>query len=248
MDSGYSLMPIIHSLVEFFRVNWVMNPARRGHKPVTFTKTDDTSITGATKKQQISSVRIGIIGGFDLLVFSYFIAFSLTLPTRCIPAFQLFWVSYKHPPNIYQRRKNIRSNSITGSKRGQHCSAADERFNVSAKSPGKLRCNLRCVPLLVANPLQKLTGRRLYGRWIVGAENCQLHQCAKTACNPQKLQAECIRIWDNSINPSMLLPVKVIADDAHDKLRGLLKKARADGGVTQAELASRLGVPQSVGV
>ncbi len=44
----------------------------------------------------------------------------------------------------------------------------------------------------------------------------------------------------------MLLPVKVIADDAHDKLRGLLKKARADGGVTQAELASRLGVPQSV--
>ena len=43
-----------------------------------------------------------------------------------------------------------------------------------------------------------------------------------------------------------LLTVKGIADKAQEKLQGLLRDIRADAGVTQAELASRLGVPQSV--
>ena len=40
--------------------------------------------------------------------------------------------------------------------------------------------------------------------------------------------------------------MKGIADDAQEKLRNLLRQIRVDAGVTQAELAGRLGVPQSV--
>ena len=40
--------------------------------------------------------------------------------------------------------------------------------------------------------------------------------------------------------------VNGISDQAQGKLQGLLRQIRVDAEVTQAELASRLGVPQSV--
>ncbi len=40
--------------------------------------------------------------------------------------------------------------------------------------------------------------------------------------------------------------VKEISDQAQGKLQGLLRQIRVDAEVTQAELGSRLGVPQSV--
>jgi transcriptional regulator with XRE-family HTH domain len=42
------------------------------------------------------------------------------------------------------------------------------------------------------------------------------------------------------------MDVKAIDDDAQQKLQGLLRQMRVDRGVTQAELARKLGVPQSV--
>jgi ribosome-binding protein aMBF1 (putative translation factor) len=36
-----------------------------------------------------------------------------------------------------------------------------------------------------------------------------------------------------------------IHDPAHEAIRALLRKARAEAGLTQAELAKRLGLPQS---
>lgn len=40
--------------------------------------------------------------------------------------------------------------------------------------------------------------------------------------------------------------MKEIASNSRDKLRTLLREVRADAGLTQAELADKLGVPQSV--
>jgi len=40
--------------------------------------------------------------------------------------------------------------------------------------------------------------------------------------------------------------VKAIDDGAQQKLQGLLREIRADAEITQAKLAARLGVPQSV--
>lgn len=37
-----------------------------------------------------------------------------------------------------------------------------------------------------------------------------------------------------------------IPENADEKLQALIRRIRTDAGVTQAELASRLGVPQSV--
>jgi transcriptional regulator with XRE-family HTH domain len=40
--------------------------------------------------------------------------------------------------------------------------------------------------------------------------------------------------------------VKDIADEDYEKLQSLLRAVRTEAGVTQAELAAKLGVPQSV--
>lgn len=40
--------------------------------------------------------------------------------------------------------------------------------------------------------------------------------------------------------------MKEIASNSRDRLRTLLREVRADAGLTQAELADKLGVPQSV--
>ena len=40
--------------------------------------------------------------------------------------------------------------------------------------------------------------------------------------------------------------MKEIARNSRDKLRTLLREVRAEAGLTQAELADKLGVPQSV--
>jgi ribosome-binding protein aMBF1 (putative translation factor) len=40
-------------------------------------------------------------------------------------------------------------------------------------------------------------------------------------------------------------PLKTLHSDEHERFRGLLRKARMEAGLTQLELASRLGVPQS---
>ena len=39
--------------------------------------------------------------------------------------------------------------------------------------------------------------------------------------------------------------MKTLHSDEHERFRGLLRKARVEAGLTQMELASRLGVPQS---
>jgi transcriptional regulator with XRE-family HTH domain len=39
--------------------------------------------------------------------------------------------------------------------------------------------------------------------------------------------------------------LKTLHSDEHERFRGLLRKARVEAGLTQMELASRLGVPQS---
>ena len=41
------------------------------------------------------------------------------------------------------------------------------------------------------------------------------------------------------------MDVKDVAEKSPEKLQGLLRRIRTDAGVTQAELADRLGVPQS---
>jgi transcriptional regulator with XRE-family HTH domain len=44
----------------------------------------------------------------------------------------------------------------------------------------------------------------------------------------------------------MVCRVKGIPEKAEEKLQNLIRRIRADAGVTQAELATRLGMPQSV--
>ena len=39
--------------------------------------------------------------------------------------------------------------------------------------------------------------------------------------------------------------MKTLHSDEHERFRGLLRKARVQAGLTQRDLASRLGVPQS---
>ena len=55
-----------------------------------------------------------------------------------------------------------------------------------------------------------------------------------------------IRIWDIILSSDRLCQVKGIPEKAQETLQDLLRQIRADAGVTQAELATRLGVPQSV--
>lgn len=60
------------------------------------------------------------------------------------------------------------------------------------------------------------------------------------------MQAKSIRIWDNILHSDNLAAVKDIAGADYEKLQGLLRAVRTEAGVTQAELAGKLGVPQSV--
>ena len=55
-----------------------------------------------------------------------------------------------------------------------------------------------------------------------------------------------IRIWDIILSSDTICPVKGIPEKAQETLQRLLRRIRVDAGVTQAELATRLGVPQSV--
>lgn len=55
-----------------------------------------------------------------------------------------------------------------------------------------------------------------------------------------------IRIWDILLRLDIMRPVKGIPEDAEEKLQDLIRRIRVDAGVTQADLATRLGVPQSV--
>jgi ribosome-binding protein aMBF1 (putative translation factor) len=68
----------------------------------------------------------------------------------------------------------------------------------------------------------------------------------QTASTLAIAQAGSIRIWDNIIPSDNLPAVKDIADDEYKKLQSLLRAVRTEAGVTQLELAAKLGVPQSV--
>lgn len=68
----------------------------------------------------------------------------------------------------------------------------------------------------------------------------------QTAPGHFETQAKSIRIWDIIPFADTLATVKGISDDSQEKLQNLLRVIRVDAGITQAELAGRLGVPQSV--
>ena len=224
-----------------------MDAARGGHKTIGLAEPDDTAIAGAAEKKQISPVRLRVVGGSDLRVSLRLSVAHRLLPAVHVPLFELGRVVHQRTPDFNKRRKCVGSNPPSWRKRGQHGSAAQEGLEVPLAVPGEVGSNFRREAVLIPDPLEQLAGRRMNRRSVIRSKESQLHALFEQGWQHFAPEASLSLSYFGILRHNRITSadLKTLHSDEHERFRELLREARVQAGLTQLDLASRLGVPQS---
>jgi len=153
-------MPRIDPAGEAARADRVVRPARRGHAPVGLPEAHHAAVARAAEEDQVGAVRPAVVGGPDPLVGPFLPTLAHRFPSFRVPGLQSLRRLLQGPPDFHERPEGVGGESPSGSEHAQHRTAPKEGLVVGVEPLRKIRGDLVCESLLVADPLEQLHSER----------------------------------------------------------------------------------------